>query len=181
MQWRPPDTTGSLFLPDFRRRASVFRSSTRCRPTPSAVSIFLPKLTMDFFLQNRPNNHKVGRAFCFCKFLHYANQPVKISANLTIFLYHFRQKKEPASRFVFRDANGCDSFYGKKATDHSGRRIHLQHLPCSISSSPWANSLRGRWWLTMGARSSPPIMRPRMSSQFSNIFRPAMPLMEQPR
>ena len=159
----------------------MFRSSTRCRPTPSAVSIFLPKLTMDFFLQNRPNNHKVGRTFCFCKFLHYANQPVKISANLTIFLYHFRQKKEPASRFVFRDANGCDSFYGKKATDHSGRRIHLQHLPCSISSSPWANSLRGRRWLTMGARSSPPIMRPRMSSQFSNIFRPAMPLMEQPR
>ena len=35
----PPDTTGSLFLPAFRRRASVFRSSTRCRPTPSAVSI----------------------------------------------------------------------------------------------------------------------------------------------
>ena len=25
-------------LPDFRRRASVFRSSTRCRPTPFAAS-----------------------------------------------------------------------------------------------------------------------------------------------
>lgn len=32
------EATGSLFLPDFRRRASVFRSSTRCRPTPSAAS-----------------------------------------------------------------------------------------------------------------------------------------------
>ena len=75
------EATGHYWLALFTRlQKEGFRVQVINPVQTNSIRSFyiLAKINDGLLSSNRPNNHKVGRALCFCKFLHYANQPVKI-------------------------------------------------------------------------------------------------------